>query len=484
LSALPPHPDASGRRHRARAVACRLALLTAALLGSAVQSRAQDVEGGTALHRASFQPTDAPIANPERGFYADVDLTTVSSQEVERHVRAGRTLMRAYVRLDAYRTADLPDELLRRLGAGFDAMRGGGGKAIPRFTYNFPGDLRNPAHTADARIEQVLRHITQLTPLLQSHADVIAFLEAGFIGAWGEWHTSPSGLDSPANKRRIRDALLAALPAERSVLFRYPADLLTWYGVGSAATPAAPGSARARSGIHNDCFLSTRTDAGTYPLHLPGLRGFARELVLHVPFGGETCDIAPARGSCEDILREGREYAVTYLNDGYYRPSFHERWIAGGCMAEVERSLGYRLRLEGLTVPIEVRRGQPLPVRVTLRNEGWAPVSNPRAVALRLIEPGKDRFHTVALPSADARLWRPLAKADPSSALVTTAIVPIGVPPGDYMLALALPDPNPRLAADPRYAIRPANRDDPASGQRWNAVAGHFTTGLRIRVLP
>jgi hypothetical protein len=465
-------PDAPRPRPLALALALALVLAWPAspTLGS-----------GPASTSATFARSDAPIANPERGFYAPADLLQASEDAFAAEVRAGRTLLHAYVRLDPYVASDLPASLLERLDAGFAAVRRAGAKAIPRFTYTFPEDLTDPAQIADAPIERVLRHIGQLAPVLQRNADVIAFLQAGFVGAWGEWHTSGSGLDAPANAARIRDALLAAMPQERSVMFRRPSDLLDWYG---PARPDAPrdGGPRARSGLHNDCFLSGATDAGTYPPARPGLRDDVRRRVAQVPFGGETCDVPPPRGRCADILREGREYGVTYLNAAFFRPAFHDRWRTEGCLAEVERSLGHRLRLESATLPREAARGTSLRIALAVRNDGWARPHNPRDVVVVLLPRGGGPATALRASGVDPRDWGPTHAATPAHAATLAIEVPRSLAPGDYDVALALPDPAPSLSGDPRYAIRPANADVPSAGQRWDRETGRFRTGLILSI--
>nr|WP_294810434.1 hypothetical protein [uncultured Sphingomonas sp.] len=49
------------------------------------------------------------------------------------------------------------------------------------------------------------------------------------------------------------------------------------------------------------------------------------------------------------------------------------------------------------------------------------------------------------------------------------------------MTLIAFPDASPRLSGDPRYAIRPANADDPAKGQGWEAMLRAFRTGTSVR---
>jgi hypothetical protein len=59
-----------------------------------------------------------------------------------------------------------------------------------------------------------------LAPLFREYHDVIAVAQAGFIGAWGEWHASTNDLTTPDNMRDILLRLLEILPEERLL----PAD--------------------------------------------------------------------------------------------------------------------------------------------------------------------------------------------------------------------------------------------------------------------
>ncbi len=98
--------------------------------------------------------------------------------------------------------------------------------------------------------------------MLQRNADVIAFMQAGFIGAWGEWHTSSNNLTAPASRNQIRDALLAALPASRFIQLRYPPYVMD--GTPTLPPLSAVLTGGLRVGVHNDCFLASKTDVGTY----------------------------------------------------------------------------------------------------------------------------------------------------------------------------------------------------------------------------
>ncbi len=86
----------------------------------------------------------------------------------------------------------------------------------------------------DASKKIVLMHIEQLKPLLQQNADVIAVVQMGFIGIWGEnYYTDYFGDASTSGLARIMDsswrdrnevlqALLNAVPKDRMVDVRTP----------------------------------------------------------------------------------------------------------------------------------------------------------------------------------------------------------------------------------------------------------------------
>ncbi|MBI2341895.1 MAG: DUF4874 domain-containing protein, partial [Deltaproteobacteria bacterium] len=128
------------------------------------------------------------ILNPERGFYTWIDI--LDDTDDYSWVREdGFTLAYAKVVLDGYQNSALDDPILNGLAAGFERVKNAGIKVILRFYYS--DDPLN----SDAPLSQILSHIAQLKPILQNSADVISTLQAGFIGRWGEWHTSTNGLD-------------------------------------------------------------------------------------------------------------------------------------------------------------------------------------------------------------------------------------------------------------------------------------------------
>ena len=195
------------------------------------------------------------------------------------------------------------------------------------------------------------------------------------------------------------------------------------------------------------------------------------------PFGGETCappDPARARNSCADILREGAEYHVSYLGEDYYTPTFHDTWAAQGCLGTVRTRLGYRFELTRLAHTASAAPGETIGLRLELVNRGWARLHNARPVQLLLRHEESGQIVRIPLAGVDPRQWTP----GQAILIKLRVTLPAGLASGHHALLLALPDEDPRLADDPRYAIRPANADQ--GGQGWDAALGAFALGSRI----
>lgn len=446
----------------------------------AAQSAVPDLP---AVAQVRFATSPADFPNPERGFYkAGSNLDRLGIDEAATSYADGYRLLYARINLADYRTADLPAEYLTRLEAGFSAARQAGVKLIVRATYNYPQGETEYHDAKDASLAQVKTHLIQLKPLLERNSDVIAFVQAGFIGAWGEWHTSSNGLTSPDNRSRIRDALLDAVPATRFIQFRYPPYIQDWY-------PQLPGVTSAmkdkfRIGFHNDCFLASQTDVGTYSEEA-GVRSdeqqFTDTLGDIAPYGGETCNPADDPGAiprtaCADIMSEGARYNLTYLNDFYYRRLFHDNWTKGGCLTDVRSRMGYRLALVSVSHPATASPGGALRLSIVVHNSGWARLYNPRAVEVILRDPVSGRIERLEAQGGDPRRWLP----GMDTAETITINLPGNMAAGRREVWLALPDADSRLRSDSRFSVRPGNADDPATGQKWDAGLGGFALGTQI----
>ncbi|MBS7808481.1 DUF4832 domain-containing protein [Variovorax sp. PCZ-1] len=436
------------------------------------------------LSSVSFQATQALLDNPERGFYSYAsDLSVISDSFLMQTASKGHRLIYTPNDLSAWRDTALPQSYLDGLNAGFAKVRKAGLKIVLRFAYNYPSNETDYLNAKDASLSQIQSHLAQLAPVISSNQDVIAIWQAGFIGAWGEWHTSSNGLTSAANKLQVRDALLAVLPNDRTLQVRYPGDLLAWF-----PTPPSPAElqqsilpVRARIGMHNDCFLASHDDVGTYfpSAQSSQLRAHVQSTSNVAAFGGETClppVLNQARMSCSDILAEGTSYGLSYLNRDYHLPFFN-KWAAEGCMDEVTRKIGYRIELQNLEHSTSVARGSAISFALTLRNTGWARLMNDRPLVIRIETAQGQVVHT---ETVSARTLRMLG-AGQSQRVQMNGVVPSSVAAGRYRLTVAAPDAATTLAANPIYAIRFANADQ-GTEQYWDVARAVMVTGAWVDV--
>jgi hypothetical protein len=418
------------------------------------------------------------LPSAERGFYGWSGSDFVNSYEassVQAVYDAGQRLAYARVQLGSYRTSDLPASWLSSLSARFASVRSAGMKVMLHFAYNYS------AGGSDATAAQIKRHLEQLNPVLAANADVIPYMRAGFIGAWGEWHSSTSGnscigsnpsgtscATADANRLIVRDALLANVPATTQVAFRYPSDLIKWY-------PSA--TQQSRAGMHNDCFLAGPTDSYTYTS--TAQRTYAQALSANTAFGGETCGDAetPLRMGCSDILSEGPAYHVAWLNSSDWA-GFITAWRNGGCLTQVSGYMGYRFQLDAVSHDTQVTRGASVAVAVDLRNVGWARIFSARKLVVTLKH--RTSGATITGSAGDLRTLAPQASS--STRLSVGVTIPSDAQTGDYDVYLSAPDIFTTTAGDPRFAVRFANADNAGQGQTWEASTARFKAGTALRV--
>jgi hypothetical protein len=407
--------------------------------------------------------------NPERGFFT---WTLLTEQPDFSHVRnAGNTITRPYIRLDDYRDKPLPQTLLDQISAGFEKARTAGIKVIVRFAYNW-GPY--PDSEPDASLSQIKAHLQQVAPILAANEDTILSMEAGFIGAWGEWHTSTNGLDTNTSaKKDILNSILAALPRSKFVALRYPYDQWTLNGPPITSTEAFTGTNRARVGTHMDCFLASTDDWGTWGrLGLHSIyedKQYVASNSLYSIVGGETCNPNPPRSECSTALSELTKFHFTYLNADYH-PDVLNRWKAQGCYPTINKRLGYRINMKKAVYPTKARAGGAYRLQVDISNTGFAPPVNSRPVYV--VFASGTNVYTMLQSKEDVRRWA----AGKSRSLVYNLTLPGAMTPGTYNIYLWLPDSSLRLSSNPAYSIRFANVNT------WDATKGYnkIASGIQI----
>lgn len=438
---------------------------------SRAENTANDASEGDTL-RVAYEADAAVFANPERGFYIYTNLDRLDSDIGSRRAE-GLTLVWGRINMEAFRDAPaLPPAFLEAVSNGFDIARDQGMKVIVRGAYGSKGPGGDYTSYTDPPKEHIKAHIEELAPVFAAHADVIALFEAGFVGPWGEWHTTDIARDYDQGRDMLFH-LLDHTPAERLVLVRYPYLKQRIFADGGGFAQVDAGNAYsasrvARVGHHNDCFLASETDFGTYER---GTQTRAEEVdylageTLYTAFGGETCRPFELN-DCGRAIAELETLHGSYLNSGYH-PEVLQKWARQGCLDEVERRLGARLVLLRSRIAAQSRSGQRLKIEIDLENRGFAPLYNPRDAAIVLEHETAGDILSLPL-DIDPRQWKP----GPVHTIAADLALPEDMAPGRYTAYLHLPDPSPRLRDDPRYAYRVANTGVWDEARGYNRLAG------------
>ena len=441
----------------------------------------------TAMLSSTFSGTNAEFPNPERGFSRMVsqNLTEIWVEGLVAHRDAGYRLVSHRQLLSAYvYTPVLPQTFLDALNAGAALHRATGTKMVMQFSYDNTGGGAQPTLTT------ILGHIAQLKPFFTANADVIAAVHAGFLGTYGEWafSTEPSvgnPTPSPAARVAVRDALLAAVDKSTQISWRTLDDLKTWYPTALNASQAFTGTDQARSGIHNDCFLSNQDDSGTYwaagvadtGRTLSNLfRAYHAQASNWTSTGGENCSDGQYK-LCADVLNDGALYHWRYLRDDW-GSVFDDGWKAQGCYPQILTSLGYRFQLDAILQPQSATVGTNINIAIDLRNVGWAGILSARKLVVTLQNRSTGALITGG--AGDMRYLPPQATS--STNVVVPVSIPAGASTGTYDVYVSMPDVGTSTSKNPYFAIRFANADNSAKGQAWDPASARFKTGMVVSV--
>jgi hypothetical protein len=425
----------------------------------------------------TFTESDEIIANPERGlfsqsYFTSADLNTHAEAAIINNQRSAADKMTLYLHsyyLTDYMESDIPQAFLDRLEINMNALRNGGGKVVLRFSYK--SSMERSDQPWNATAEWIHRHIDQITPYLQKHADVIYCVQCGWLGSWGEWYYTDSGFKMNPSKDEdfvprweVLEHMLRAVPESRQVALRTPAYKMRYLSMhgDTASTPLSKEEAyqntiKARICGHNDCFVSSATDVGTYSG--PTTRDFWAEDTKYTIMGGETCEKA-YQSDGANALNEMERYHWSYLNRAY-RETVTGMWRSDGTMSIMLKRLGYRLVLDKAILPPSPKAGKKYEAWFLLRNVGFAAPMNKRGLELIFVKANDPTKKYVFEQAEDPRFWLPGEHRFTLSCTLDAAMQ------GEYKLYLNLPDPYPSLHDDPRYSIRLANKDT------WDEQTGY-----------
>jgi hypothetical protein len=372
----------------------------------------------TQLTKSYSEDATVNLTNPDRGFYkATYALDNLYSYNpYESAKEDGYSLVYARINLADYNeTTVLPDELLTAVQTNFSQAQSAGVKFVFRIKYR-GGD------TVDISRSILEAHLAQLKPLLQQYKDVVSVVQAGIIGAYGEWHSfTGEYADSDANyidnRRAVIQSLNDIFPQKfiqiRTTMHK---ELLfgnsTYYKEASNTAQltqetAAEDTLLARVGHHNDCFLASSSDMGTFASNnIEYWKSYMENDSKFAPTGGETCAVGTGEdeilSSCANALSDLKRFRYSFLNDSYNLDVL-QKWKDEGCYEEIKADLGYRFvanTLEVQTSPLKMN------VLLSIQNRGYAAPHIHYPVSFTLSD--SNNSYTFEFANFDMRSFGPL----------------------------------------------------------------------------
>lgn len=381
----------------------------------------------------------------------------------------------------------------------FANCRRNGCMVAVRFRYDDNGTADPEPET----FEKVLDHIKQIkeSKIFEDYKDIIAFVESGFVGKWGEQHGGK--YTSVDYKARLLAAMLDAVPAPIPVTVRTPDTFAKFAGVDrkelddekyytvyslngeEAVDPVPYLPDYGRVGLYDDGYMGSDSDLGTYAnreietnwLHrftentyfggeFSGNIDYAKQFDTYLPQNAipemYKTHLSYINGNIFQLYKDytfGKEYDIEGVdNSAYYGESVFQF---------IRDHIGYRFVLRSSEYTDKVVQGGELETDFNVENTGFAnPVFSTKA-ALILEKDGK--FYEVEMP-VDAHLWK-------SAEVAENKIkwhLPSGIEAGKWNIYIRLSAVEDKYTSTDysselglhKYGIRFANNDV------WNARLG------------
>lgn len=432
-----------------------------------------------------YNPSADVFSNPERGFYkftstksssySPLNQTTLENYRKNDNI----TLLYREFRLESFLSTPISAIYLSNMQSDFDKIRNAGLKCIVRFTYS----NSESAIQRDATKTQILEHLNQLKPILNKNEDVVSLMQAGFIGAWGEWYyTSQAefggeGYDGSkltstnySNRRDIVNAMLDALPKSRMIQVRKPSFKQNLVSTKSLTEQESYNQSNSsRVGHFNDCFLASSSDYGTYD-NITNEYPYLEQDSKFVPVGGETCKVNSPRSDCSTAMSEMNKFHWSFLNFDYHLGVI-DGFVQNDCLNDIKKGLGYRFQLNSATLPESVAISSTIQFNLKITNVGFAAPFNERKAYIVLKNLATNEVFPI-LMNADPRYWVGSQEINISEELD----LPENLTAGNYKMYLSLPDASSSLANKPEYAIRLAN------DSVWESTTGYNNLNHTISV--
>ncbi len=284
---------------------------------------------------------------------------------------------------------DLDETFFTNFRKTLENCRKNGCTVALRFRYDAKGKLNPEPSTYD----KMVSHIEQIRAdgFLEDYKDIIAFVESGFVGSWGEhWGGKYCSFE---DKARLLDIMLDVVPKEIPVTVRTPKTFTTWAGIEQSELKdyvSEEGSDASRVGLYDDGYMGSDSDLGTY-VNREGDTTWLGRQTVNTYFGGEfsgNIDFAKKYDTYlpENAIPEMYKTHLSYINSNIFKLYqdyiFSEAYDVenvdntayyGETVFKFMRDhIGYRFVVRDSDLSSDVEQGGILKLKTSIENTGFA----------------------------------------------------------------------------------------------------------------
>lgn len=321
------------------------------------------------VQQLDYTESIARINNPDQGFYHPIYVkVTETGVTYNKYVVTEATqLYHLRIDLSAFSKAvneDSDKPLTQAALDGLDELlsyiKGKDKNAVVRFAYD---PAYGGSKDKEPALQTILRHIEQVSPVLNGYKNTVTAVEAGMIGPWGEMHTS--AIAKPENITPILETFLTCTE-DIPVLARTPKMIYDYLGitVNDIEDYTVPATHKAyRLGLFNDGYLGSENDLGTYTDREKEVE-FLSGQTNHLPYGGEAVTPSSGLHDVDKCLPEMYKLNLSYLNVEWHsqvidkwRNSYYtaecgsdEVYYGSTAFTYIENRMGYRFVLTNSTL--------------------------------------------------------------------------------------------------------------------------------------
>ena len=423
----------------------------------------------------SYSDGKETFANPDRGFYKPINIKLAGNSFIlpntdiqeECNEAIKNNLQILHLRIDIgelsgnlnsdKKDKNLTSKQINSLNSVFNIIRQNNLDAIVRFAYSFDGTTGAEPKSFNT----IIKHIKRLSSFFYKNKDVILIEEAGFIGPWGEMHSSAYEGDKYC--KDVISTMLNYTPAEIKINVRTP----HFYKI----TVGDLNNTQTRLGIYNDGYLGSATDRGTFNNEI-SRDDFVKWMEVHgkyTYYGGETSklDSTDSHYTQEDEKYSNGDFAVseaqkthlTYLNSEYDENIIDNKWkktTYSNSESEyngetyykyIQDHMGYRFVVRDSYITSSEDKGNIAGAKIKIENVGFGNIMKNKDVSVIL---RKDDVYY------ETNIIYDMTKLDSGSTneIKFYFYIPSDIDSGDWDVCLKINNPN-----NENYSVRFANAD-------------------------